>query len=218
MPQAVRRESLGDACEPGGTGERLQVAAVLHEWDTRAGKQVSFARAMLAYVPVHRFQQVGGSGHLPALAGPAVLERHSAPSIGLHLLEDPESPFPEAVRPYGQGFRDAQPTAAHEPDCELEIGPEPGGKRFDLRAGREDEIAPVRRSAIPSQPDSVQAMTREPGGSDGLVQRPGDDQPRYLPPLTGQFRQGLVEQLRGAFPVLCNLPKCAIPRMSEARG
>jgi hypothetical protein len=129
----------------------------------------------------------------------------------LRNSEDPESPFPEAVLPYGQGFRDPQPTAAHEPDGELDIGAQPGGKRFDLRAGREDKIAPVMGSVTANQSDSVQTMTREPGGPDGLVQRAGDDQPRYLPPLTGQFRKGLVERLRGTFPVLCNLPECAAP-------
>jgi len=54
-------------------------------------------------------------------------------------------------------------------------------------------------------------MTRKPCGPDCLIQRAGDDQPCYLPPLTGQFHQGLVEKLRGAFPVLCDLPECAIP-------
>jgi hypothetical protein len=58
-------------------------------------------------------------------------------------------------------------------------------------------------------------MTREPGGPDGLVQRAGDDQPGYFPPLTGQLRQGLVDQLRGTFPVLCNLPERAVAECRE---
>lgn len=54
-------------------------------------------------------------------------------------------------------------------------------------------------------------MTREPGGAYGLIQRAGDNQPLYLPPLAGQFRQELVEQLRGALPVLRNLLERPIP-------